>query len=82
MYISFGFSTVQTSRGALKWPCTARGLAGDINLVHVTDVHSWISGHRHGDDTANGANVYNGGDVVPTAVQVRTALSDRNNEVP
>ena len=28
-------------------------ILGDINIIHVTDVHSYISGHRHGESTVS-----------------------------
>ena len=36
---------LQDSGQALQW--------GDINILQVTDVHSYISGHRHNDSTVN-----------------------------
>lgn len=40
----------------------------DINLVEVTDVHGWISGHPHRDHTAN--------DSPSTPGQIETAVQD------
>ena len=51
---------VLDSGAALRW--------GDINIVSITDVHSYISGHRHGDATVN-AGWEPGYGIIPTAPQ-------------
>ena len=51
---------VVDSEAALNWK--------DINIVHITDVHSYVSGHRHGEATVSSGWGDSWG-LVPSAVQ-------------
>lgn len=51
--VRYGVQSVEGSarvRAAAGAAVQAGVLDGDVNIVHLTDVHSWLSGHLHEPD--------------------------------